>query len=477
MVFTKGIDFIVDVYYRMHAYKSKGSRIFRIFTAEFSRMLKRINQFFFDELWKSDLDTKSRWHAFILRQLRIIFIGIKGFLENRIQEKASALTYYTLLSIVPTIALAFGIAKGFGLEERMRSSIKENAGSNQEIWEKVTQFAESMLANTQGGLVAGIGVIVLLWSVMKLLLSIEDAFNAIWEIRKGRSIARKVTDYLSIMIFAPILLILSGSLTVFIQSQFEALSSQFDLIGFFGPLVNFLFRLSPYFFTWILFTLLYTVMPNTRVKPGKAFIAAVIAGTGFQFFEWIYLSLQIGVTRYNAIYGSFAALPLFLIWMQTSWLIVLIGAEISFANQNVEHYSYEDGKHQLSVNAMKKLTVLVMHRIISQFKNEKPPCTAESLSTATGLPIRVIRQAIFKLQEGGFLAETPTGDDRTSAYIPAKDIHEIKLLDVHNAVEETGLNELPVKDKKTLDAISMRIDSLNKQMEESNSNVILKDIA
>jgi len=439
-------------------------------------MIQRIKRFVFEDIWQADLNQMSRWQAVLIRQLRIIMIGVQGFQENKIQEKASALTYYTLLSIVPTLAMAFGIAKGFGLEEKMRETIMDTTESNREIWEKVTEFAESMLANTQGGLIAGVGIIVLIWSVMKLLISIEEAFNTIWGIRKGRSIARKVTDYLAMMIFAPILLLLSGSLTVFIKSQFELLTEQFALIGFFGPIVNFLFRFSPYFFTWLLFTLLYTVMPNTRVKVRTAFMAAIIAGTGFQFFEWLYITLQIGVTRYNAIYGSFAALPLFLVWMQTSWLIVLIGAEISFANQNVEHFQYEDGKHSLSVAAMKKITVYVMYRIIKQFIEEKPPLTAEQLSDITGLPVKVIRQAFFSLQEGNFIAETPTGDERTSAYIPSKDVHTIRLVDINATVESIGTESIPIKDQQTLDKVSTQLEAMQHLLTNSNHNVLLKDI-
>jgi membrane protein len=439
-------------------------------------MIQRIKQFIFHDIWEADLDKQPKWQSVLFRQLRIVMMGVKGFQKNKIQEKASALTYYTLLSIVPTLAMAFGIAKGFGLEEKMRESIMDSTKNNREIWEKVTEFAESMLANTQGGLIAGIGIVVLLWSVMKLLISIEEALNDIWEIRKGRSVARKVTDYLAMMILAPILLLLSGSLTVFVKSQFDMLTEQFELIGFFGPVVNFLLRFSPYFFTWILFTLLYTIMPNTRVKPKTAFVAAVIAGTGFQFFEWLYITLQIGVTRYNAIYGSFAALPLFLIWMQTSWLIVLIGAEISFANQNVEHFQYDDGKHTLSVSALKKLTVYVMYHIIQQFLDEKDPQTAEEISVETGTPVRIVRQAIFRLQEGGFIAETPTEDERTSAYIPAKDVHTIYLADINSTVERIGLNSLPIKDQTALAKVSDQLESMKELLADSKQNVLLKDL-
>jgi membrane protein len=438
-------------------------------------MLEKIRQFIEIELWNIDLSEKGKFQGFFIRQLRIIVIAGKGFLQNNIQEKASALTYYTLLSIVPTIALIFGVAKGFGFEEKLKTDILSNADSNKEVWENVVVFAESMLDNTRGGLIAGIGIVVLLWSVMKLLNSIEEAFNNIWEIRQGRSLTRKLADYMAIMIFAPVLLILSSSVTVFIRSQVDTLTEQFALIGFFGPLLHFLFTLSPYILMWASFTLLYTIMPNTRVKVGSAFIAGVLAGSSFQFFEWLYISLQFGVSKYNAIYGSFAALPLFLIWLQTSWLIVLVGAELSFANQNVDNYQFESSSEEMSVTTVKIITVLVIKRIIQQFLSGGTPLSSDELSKETEIPVRLVRQALFRLTQAGLIAETPTDDDKTMAYLPLRDINTIRIADINQSIEDRG-TKFVTENKALLNPVLEKLNAMRNLVLESKHNVLIRDL-
>lgn len=439
-------------------------------------MIDKLKYFFLHKLWEKDLSKMSAWQAFFFKQGRILVIAGRGFFENRIQEKASALTFYTLLSIVPVIAMIFGIAKGFGFQDRLHDMVLENASNNREVWLKVVDFAESMLENTQGGLIAGIGVVVLIWSVMRLLISIEDAFNDVWEVSSGRSWSRKFTDYLTIMILSPVLILLSSSATVYIKSQFETLAEQFEIIGFFGPLVHFLFKLSPYILIWLAFVLLYTVMPNTRVSIKSALIAAVIAGTCFQLFEWAYITLQVGVSRYNAIYGSFAALPLFLIWLQTSWLIVMVGAELAFANENVDQYEYESEMGEVSIEFTKKLTILVMHKVIHRFMNGEKPVTEEELAHELGIPVRMIRQILTKLNRANFIAETPTKDDKTRAYLPKRDIHNLKLTDLSTAIEELGASGFPVKDEKAFEEIENHYETLQSGMERSNENVLIKNI-
>jgi len=439
-------------------------------------MIERGRRFIEHELWKIDLTERNRLQRVVIKQLRILVIAIKGFFQNNIQEKASALTYYSLLSIVPVIAMAFGIAKGFGFETRLKEELLAQGSNNKEVWDQVLNFADSMLANTQGGLVAGIGVMILLWSVMKLLSSIESSFNDIWEIRKGRSIARKFADYLAIMLIAPILLLLSGSATVFIKSQLTELTEQFALIGFFGPVLNFLFRLSPYVLIWLVFTLIYAIMPNTRVTFRSAVTAGIIAGTGFQLFEWLYITLQIGVTRYNAIYGSFAALPLFLIWLQTSWLIVLVGAEMSFANQNVEQYENESEADAISIRFTRHMTILVIQKIAQRFSEGATPYTSEELSEQLGVPVRLIRNVIHQLSEAGLLAETPTDDEKTVAYIPARDIHTIRMLDVVDAIENEGAERIPSKSEADFQVIKARFNNLHGMLSTADANVLITDL-
>jgi len=278
--------------------------------------------FITDEVWTIDLSKYPRILAFFIRQLRIILLAMRGFKENRIQMRASALTYYTMMSIVPVAAMIFGISKGFGFEKKLEVMIREQFTEREEMKEVINYiitFANSMLENINGGFIAGAGLVLLFWSVMKVLGNIENSFNAIWRIQRPRGFVRKFSDYLSMMLIAPVLLVLSSTVTVFLSN---AVSADHTFMQFVGPVINFLAGLIPYVLIFLLFTLLYVIMPNTKVLFKNALYAGIIAGAIFQITQGAYFYFQVGVSKYGAIYTSFAALPLFLIWLQLSWLIV-----------------------------------------------------------------------------------------------------------------------------------------------------------
>src|ERR1700741_3010158 len=182
-------------------------------------LFKRATNFVNHKIWRMRLDKMDKKQSFIIKQLRVFILAIRGFNEDKCLSKASALTYFTLFSIVPVIALLFAIAKGFGFEKKLQDYLLQDFSQNKVILYQVFDYANAMLDNTKGGLIAGVGVFVLIWTVMKLLGSIEDSLNEIWEIKKSRSYIRKFTDYLAILILAPILLLLSGSVTVLLKAQ------------------------------------------------------------------------------------------------------------------------------------------------------------------------------------------------------------------------------------------------------------------
>ncbi|HEY1038736.1 MAG TPA: YihY/virulence factor BrkB family protein, partial [Bacteroidia bacterium] len=302
------------------------SRIFAI--------IRGSSHFLNHKLWRLRVEKLDKKQGFLIKQLRIFTLAIKGFNEDKCLLKASALTYYLLFSIVPIIALAFAIAKGFGFEKKLEENLLQDLSEQKEVLTQVFTYANEMLSNAKGGIIAGVGVVLLLWSVMKLLGNIEDSFNEIWEIKKSRSFVRKFTDYLSIILIAPIFIIVSGSITVILKSQVDSAMHDYSWLQTIGPVFRVLLKLLSFLLITGLFTFIYMVLPNTKVKVGSAFKAAIVAAILFELLEWGYITFQIGVAQYNAIYGSFAALPLFLVWVQYSWFIVLFGAELAFANQH-----------------------------------------------------------------------------------------------------------------------------------------------
>jgi membrane protein len=440
------------------------------------KYISRFLQFIKSEVWL--LET-SKFHpvlGFLIRQLRIILIAIKGFKDHRIQLRASALTFYSLLSIVPVAAMVFGIAKGFGFKTRLENELNKMISEREELADVLTyvqEFANSMLDNINGGVIAGVGVVFLFWSVMKLLGNIENSFNVIWQIRKSRSFTRKFSDYLSMMLIAPILFFLSSTITVYLGN----IAGSESIIGEnLGPLLMVVVKLMPYLLIFLLFTLLYVIMPNTKVQFKYALNAGFIAGIIFQITQFVYIYFQVGVGRFGAIYGSFVALPLFLFWLQISWLIVLLGAEMSFAYQNLEKYEFESEVFSMSQKNRRLLTFLLMHTIVKRFQTGEKPNTAAELSHALGIPVRMVREIIYDLIEANLLVEATTDSVRENAYLPSIDINLISVGLLFERLELSGDDRIMAEPSKQLKIFVGIQQALYDAINNSPANKLLRDL-
>jgi membrane protein len=372
--------------------------------------------------------------------------------------------------------MAFGVAKGFGSDKSLEKQLLEKFPGQEDVLMQVTGFARSLLDETKGGMIAGIGVAVLFWIVIKLLSNIEHSFNDIWGIKESRSTARKITDYISIMLICPILIIMSSGITVFIITQITLITERFAFLGFFSPLIFFMFKLVPYCILCGAFTFIYIFMPNTKVNFKFGLIAGVIAGTTYQAAQWVYINSQVGVAHYNAIYGSFAALPLFLIWLQISWLIVLFGAEISFALQNIDTYEFEPDCSRVSSSFKKLLSLQTTHLLINNFSNGHKPLTANQISHSLEIPIRLVNQILYELVECGVAVETKTEEDQEFAYQPARTINVLTIKYVIDALEQRGTDNIPVAQTEELKTLSEMLQTFNDTIEKSPANRLLKDI-
>jgi membrane protein len=259
----------------------------------------------------------SRIRAVWLYLQRVVWAACTGFFEDDCYSKASALAYYSLLSLVPILAIALGIAKGFGIEAYLENEVQRGILEQREVAQQLIGFAYLMLENTRGGVIAGVGVIVLLWTALQLLGSIESYFNDIWEVSHARPVLRRFTDYLAILILCPICLVASSSLSVYLIAALSNLPKN-ALTDHFGSYVFLLYHALPFVLSWILFSFMYIFIPNVYVRWRNALVAALIAGIAYQIVQRIYIYFQIGVASYGAIYGSLAALPLFLVWIHLS---------------------------------------------------------------------------------------------------------------------------------------------------------------
>ena len=405
-------------------------------------IFRDIIRFLTYDIWHVQLHELPRNKSFIYRQIRIIILAFRGFFEDKIQLRASALTYYTMLSIVPILAMVFGIAKGFGIENKITDELMKNFQGQQEVLNWIIDFAHRMLDTTKGGFVAGLGLLLLFWSVMKVLGNIEGAFNNIWEIQKSRTFFRKLSDYLSVLLIAPVLMFVSSSVTVFITAKVSSISEGGTILGYIGPFILSLLKLSPYVMIWLLFTFVYMTMPNTKVRFAGALVAGIVAGTLFQILQWGYIHFQVGVSRYNAIYGSFAAVPLFMIWLQISWLVVLFGAELSFAYQNVTRYEFEADIENISRNLFRQFALYIAALITKRFVAGESPLTASEIAATLRLPVRLVRRVLFDLTGCGVISELTTKNPRERAYQPGLDPARMSVSLVVRKLDDLGSHHM-----------------------------------
>jgi len=438
--------------------------------------IKRVIQFLTVDIWRLRVEDLSRVRALLVNQLRILVLSLKGFQEDRLNVRASALTYYTLLSIVPVVAIVFGIAKGFGFDKLVEEALYKNYPGYETVVAKIVEFANSLLETTQGGIVAGVGIIVLLYTLIKVLGNFEEAFNDIWNIHKARGFVRKFSDYTAILIVAIIGLIIYTSLSGFLATYIVRLFDSTPVQEMGGPVSWLLFKILPFFLIWGLLTFIYIVLPNTRVSFKSAFYGAVVSGTLYRIVQWIYINFQIGVSRNNAIYGSLAALPLFLIWIQLSWLIILVGAEISFAIQNVGLYQQEIESLHISWRSKKRLGLLVAWKVVRTFADGLPPMTAAGIGEELGMPVRLVRQVLSELTENGMFSKTEMQKGQDSAFQPACDLNYFTVKCVIDTLERLGSDSVPVKDSPQFARLTAIMDSFGEAMEKSPENMLLKDV-
>jgi membrane protein len=425
-----------------------------------------ISNFIKEDIWAMPENNLTMLQRSGINVIKIIFLSVQGFSRDLCQLRASALTLYTLLSIVPVIALLFGIAKGFGFEKKLEQQILEQASDQDTIMLQLIEFSENVLSNTQGGVVAGIGIVVLFWTVIKVIGNIEESFNHIWKIKNNRVWARKLSDYLSLMMLAPVLLIMSSSITVFVKTQVAWLVEVIRLPTFGTKMVLYVMGYSPLVIMSLLFTFIFVFMPNQKINLKAGFIAGVVTGIMYQLVQLAYLTLQVAASSYNAIYGSFAALPLFLIWLQLGWVVVLFGCEISFFIQNFDSYKHNEKFSKLSFSLRKNIALLVCHNIVMRFSNGEVAPNAEQIAKELLIPISVVQKSLTALKDSNLIVELNVMENEDIIFQPSRDINGLTISAVINALETSGRNSVSY----------MQCYEQFSQLDASTENLLLKEI-
>ncbi len=433
-------------------------------------MIKKFIQYITHDIWfKKENEYKSRKTRWAVRQIKVLIVTAQGFGEHSLLIRSAALTFYTLMALVPIIALVFSIAKGFSLDLKLAEYLHNQFPDYTALIDQLMIFANALLERTKGGILASVGVVVLFWSAIKVFTNVEGAFNNIWEVRKERSFARKITDYMAILLISPILFVISNGFLVSIRTHLLDITPSL--------VVDILFALFSIVVMCAMFGFIYYVMPNAKVKPRSAINAGIIAGVAFQLFQWFYVYIQSGVSQYNAIYGTFAVVPLFLIWTQTSWQILLIGAELSFSYQNIRKFEYEKMAGEISYDLRKRIMLAVMKEIVDRFISGKGGISSDRIASELNLPVRIVRDSVFELEKGGLLAAITNEDEKTSFYVPARDVHSITVFDVIRAVEKSGTDSFAgLAESAEMHAINEISDEFDRIIARSPQNILLMDV-
>ena len=434
------------------------------------------SRFLKSDIWRIQARKLSRRKLSYINPLRVLLLAIRRFFENKCELRASALTFYTLLSIVPVVAMAFGVAKGFGLEKLLESQLLAKLEGQPEVADRLLAFSRSLLENTKGGAIAGVGVAVLFWSVVKVLGNIESALNDIWGIPRARNLGRKLPDYLSVMMICPLLLIIATSATLLVTTQITAMIEKLAFLGYAAGVIIFLIKLLPYTVIWFLFTFMYVFMPNTKVQLKSAMWGGILAGTIYQLTQFAYIKFQVGVSSYGAIYGSFAALPLFLAWLQLSWLIVLFGAEVSFAHQNVAVYEFAADCADLSHRFKRTVALFITQHCVKAFVHAQNAPTAEEIAQELEIPIRLVRSTIFELTEARILAEIRLSDSELIGYQPGCPIDQLTVTKILGALDRHGADTLPLTESTSLDKLREITRNFDEILETAPANLKIQDL-
>lgn len=349
-------------------------------------------------------DTRGGWKIDVIRTINL---SGKSFLNADLQARASALTYRTMLAIVPALALLLAIGRGFGLQEVLTQELYKAVPAQKEALATVFQFVDSYLSQSSEGLFVGVGIVFLLYTLISLLGSVEDSFNIIWGVKHGRGIGRKLTDYTAILLILPVLMICSSGLSLYMSTALLKLLP----FSFLTPAISLTIDFASLVITWLLFAGAYMLIPNTKVKFTNALLAGALSGTGYIILQWLFVSGQMYVSRYNAIYGSFSLIPLLLIWLQLAWVITLAGAVLCYSSQNIFHFSFDNQITHISMGYRRKITLAMLTVVARRFAQEKPPLTNRDFAVTYNIPLRMAADVTSRLVECGLLSVVLTGDN------------------------------------------------------------------
>lgn len=377
-------------------------------------------------------DTRRNWKLSVIKTLNL---SVRSFLNGDIQTQACAMTYRTMLAVVPALALSLAIARGFGFQAVLQKELYTFFPGQKVAIGYALNFVDSYLNQASEGIFVGVGIVFLIYTMISLVGNVEDTFNHIWGVKEGRSIWRKVSDYTALLLILPILMICASGVTIMVSSTLNAIFK----FSFMTPVITALLEFASWVLTWCFFAAAYMLIPNAKVKFRNAMISGVIAGTGFMVLQWIFVTGQMYVSRYNAIYGSFSFLPLFLIWMQLTWVICLSGAVLCYSSQNIFRFNFDKEVDSMSAVYRGQVIAGIAAVVVQRFVGNLPAAAPRLFIEDYGLPARIVSDVTDLLCRAGVLSRVVM-DEKKEIYgfQPAVDPSALTMALLTEKIEQLG---------------------------------------
>lgn len=414
-------------------------------------------------------DTRTTWWVTVIKTLNL---SVTSFLSKDAQSKACAMAYRTLLATVPALALLFAIGRGFGFSSMLQDSLYKTFPAQHTAIAAGMRFVDSYLSQASEGIFVGVGILFLLWTLISLAGSAEQVFNEVWGVSHGRSLWRKITDYTAILLVLPILMICATGINILMSTTLQNLI-QVDL---FTPVISMVIDSAGVVLTWLFFAGTYMLVPNTKVRFKNAFLAGVLSGTAFLILQWLFVTGQLYVSKYNAIYGSFSFLPLLMIWLQLVWVITLAGAVVCFSSQNIFRYSFSTQVSRISFDYRRKMLLAVMSIITCRFRDHKTAPNPYVIAMDYGFPPRLVSEVINELNEAGLLLRVTVSEDKSiTGYVPSFPLSELTVGFVLRRLRETGETDFIPGFDKEFGNVDALVDKLNQETYQSAADIYITD--
>ena len=416
-------------------------------------------------------DTRQLWSV---KALKIINLSIRSFMDRDLQMRSCALTYNTVLAIVPALAMLFAIARGFGFQNLMQSELFKYFPAQRQALETALDYVNNYLAQASQGVFIGIGLIFLLWTLISLMSNVEETFNHVWGVTTKRSLQRKFTDYTALFLLLPVLMVCSAGITIFMSDAVQNLFEGNPL----SPMMHKLLSFMPIVISWLIFTAAYYLVPNTKVHFKGALLAGVLVGTLFQVVQWLFVSGQVYVSKYNAIYGSFAFLPLLLVWLQLSWLLTLAGVVLTYAWQNFDNFAFRDKAKGISQTYSNNLAIAVLTMAIKRFKRQEGPLSHREIIRDLDIPAQLADKLLNNLLQAGLLSKVNYNEDKDDdwAIQPAFDPDDFTVNNVANRLADIGTSTfIPKADTRFAELVAC-ITRLREKQQGAVADIRLLDL-